>query len=589
MFKKNIFLLILSLFSVQSFAGSCADGSDPVKSISADGTYFVFECNNSSSESTAVGNPEYFEIINLTSNDDKYYMELLNFSASKIKNIPADQKTLAVFIPIGAYIRSIENDAKSYGMTSDLYEVLLTQTQMDNVFKKIDDFYAKSGCANHYDEGIETDKYLIKNAIGTYHQPSLCGNKNLIIMIFNEARKLTNAPFTTTRDHTLSHITLHEAYHSFQKNIESCNSWDMPPYQFLIEGGAEYFSTYYMLERENRLDELNNHMLEEVMRRFAGDPSTLVHEGAPHMKGLAAINLMIQQGWVEQSSILDGSFFSDCRGVRQLLLGSDKLKYLNDNWYKIEKHNGNYRFNASMSDDEAMAQKYRIETVSIEESYEDILLNSARIDAKQKISGFTFTQMDYHKMVKKDGVLVKSAPETEITGWYQFIPKENDWHTGIIFFEKGQLKWKNEAGVEWNLQPDINNNKLITGEDNPYQTEYEPDFRLIKSSEKSKSVSQSEEYPTVDYNTKLDEVCRGLINNNWNSYLNINKNEFNSKGYMFIVAGEDGRCESGIGSNKEHALYECTKWQEENNIVGVCELYAEGEEVVWDGHLKPSK
>jgi len=76
-----------------------------------------------------------------------------------------------------------------------------------------------------------------------------------------------------------------------------------------------------------------------------------------------------------------------------------------------------------------------------------------------------------------------------------------------------------------------------------------------------------------------------LINNNWNSYLNINKNEFNSKGYMFIVAGEDGRCESGIGSNKEHALNECTKWQEENNIVGTCELYGEAGEVVWDGSV----
>ena len=167
--KKLLLLLILSLFSAESFAGSCPDGSEPVKSISADGTYFVFECNNSSSESTAVGNREYFEIINLTSNDDKYYMELLNFSASKIKNIPADQKTLAVFIPIGARIRLIDNDAKNYGMNSYLSEVLLTQTQMDNVFKKIDDFYAKSGCANDYDEGIETDKYLIKNGIWNYH------------------------------------------------------------------------------------------------------------------------------------------------------------------------------------------------------------------------------------------------------------------------------------------------------------------------------------------------------------------------------------------------------------------------------------
>ena len=44
MFKKYIFLLILSLFSVQSFAGSCADGSEPVKSVSADGSYFVYNC-----------------------------------------------------------------------------------------------------------------------------------------------------------------------------------------------------------------------------------------------------------------------------------------------------------------------------------------------------------------------------------------------------------------------------------------------------------------------------------------------------------------------------------------------------------------
>ena len=42
--KKLILLLILSFFSIQSFAGSCTDGSDPVKSISADGTYFVYKC-----------------------------------------------------------------------------------------------------------------------------------------------------------------------------------------------------------------------------------------------------------------------------------------------------------------------------------------------------------------------------------------------------------------------------------------------------------------------------------------------------------------------------------------------------------------
>ena len=34
--KKLLLLLILSFFSAQSFAGSCPDGSEPVKSVSAD-------------------------------------------------------------------------------------------------------------------------------------------------------------------------------------------------------------------------------------------------------------------------------------------------------------------------------------------------------------------------------------------------------------------------------------------------------------------------------------------------------------------------------------------------------------------------
>ncbi len=43
--KKLFLLLILSFFSAQSFAGSCPDGSEPVKSISEDGTYFLYHCN----------------------------------------------------------------------------------------------------------------------------------------------------------------------------------------------------------------------------------------------------------------------------------------------------------------------------------------------------------------------------------------------------------------------------------------------------------------------------------------------------------------------------------------------------------------
>ena len=51
-----LLILVFSLFSIQSFAGGCPDGSEPVKSISADGTYFVFNCgdgNDNANKQTA--------------------------------------------------------------------------------------------------------------------------------------------------------------------------------------------------------------------------------------------------------------------------------------------------------------------------------------------------------------------------------------------------------------------------------------------------------------------------------------------------------------------------------------------------------
>ena len=51
--SKLLLLLALSFFSVQSYAGSCPDGSEPVKSVSADGTYFVFNCGDSNTANSS--------------------------------------------------------------------------------------------------------------------------------------------------------------------------------------------------------------------------------------------------------------------------------------------------------------------------------------------------------------------------------------------------------------------------------------------------------------------------------------------------------------------------------------------------------
>ena len=57
--KKLFLVFTLLIFSNQSFAEGCPDCSEPVKSVSADGTYFIYNCgggNEQSSSSTANSN-----------------------------------------------------------------------------------------------------------------------------------------------------------------------------------------------------------------------------------------------------------------------------------------------------------------------------------------------------------------------------------------------------------------------------------------------------------------------------------------------------------------------------------------------------
>lgn len=76
--KKLFLLLALFFFSAQSFAGSCPDGSDPIRSISVDGTYFVFNCaginNAQNTKKSEAGSPSSRSIYI----SDKDFSDFLN-------------------------------------------------------------------------------------------------------------------------------------------------------------------------------------------------------------------------------------------------------------------------------------------------------------------------------------------------------------------------------------------------------------------------------------------------------------------------------------------------------------------------------
>ena len=122
--NKLLLLLTLSLFSIQGYAGSCPDGSDPVKSISDDGTYFVYKCaadSKQSNSSTGIdryggkpeipwdGNPNYETL--------KYYL----YKYLYVNGWPTD---------ISHRLYEVKASSNPYNFQSDLREDKYIKNQM---------------------------------------------------------------------------------------------------------------------------------------------------------------------------------------------------------------------------------------------------------------------------------------------------------------------------------------------------------------------------------------------------------------------------------------------------------------------------
>ena len=124
--KKLLILLIFSFFSLQSYAGSCPDGSDPVKSISADGTYFVFNCgggsnNNSSSKDSAssdAGIDRYGGRAEIPEDANPNYQTLYYFLDSYLNEWDRFYKRW----PNDGYKYNVEKSNRPYIFKSDLRE-----------------------------------------------------------------------------------------------------------------------------------------------------------------------------------------------------------------------------------------------------------------------------------------------------------------------------------------------------------------------------------------------------------------------------------------------------------------------------------
>ena len=383
-----------------------------------------------------------FEMINLSSIEDQYFIDRAIYAESKMASLTA--KTLVLIYPLGDFLSFDALDEMDFlGSVHVTHKIVLDDKQIEKTLVTMKNFLSNKICIDSRKKKylLKNVGWVLKNGFASGLQIPFCKNVRFVMM--------SVSPKLRKNKKELQRIFFHEVYHSFQQDLtNNCRS---PNDLWVIESGAEYFAKHSTAFFENSSKGYINEILEWASENASRHGLKLEDPGVAE-KGLGALRLMIEKGWLEESRILDGSLFHNCARVREFKNSDPKIQYLKDNWFKILKQNGNYRFNLSM-----------------------------------------LKETDIEKPVIVESVI------TEIV-------------------------------------------------------EPKPEGRI--------------------------ELCREHITANWNGYMDINKKKFNTKGYFFAVVGEDGRCEHGIGPTQKDAFNDCNHWKEKNNIIGTCELYARGQEVV---------
>jgi len=378
-----------------------------------------------------------FQIINLTDLDDNYFIDKANYASSQMTNVIT--QTLALIYPVGTFIDykiNPNNEVDFLGTVKVSHEIVLKDWQIEEALDEARKFFASQDCLNNlsYMSMLDDINWVLANGYASGLQAVMCDDVRFIMMSIDPWER-------EKKSKNLIRVFFHEIYHSLQNNLQNtCSNFNDI---WIVEAAAEYFAQHATATYNNSSKNYVNNILEIALRESKNEGYKLEDPSIAE-KGMGALRLMVELGWVEESLILNGSLFHDnCSLAQQFSNDNPEIKYIKDNWFKIEIQDGNYKFNPSIINEEL---------------------------------------------------------EEEIT--------------------------------KINLQ--------------------------LK-----------------------EEICQGHIQGNWSGYIDINKNEFNSKGFMHVVTGEDGRCEHGIGQTSKDAFNDCTYAKEQNNIVGTCEPYARGEEVIW--------
>ena len=136
--KRILLTLILGIgfISAQGLAGGCPDGNDPVKSISADGTYFVYKCGGDTNKTGSNATKK-----TTTSNKSKASTANSDISIYEVVFAPAVLKEL-----LDRVISKTDYDFSKHKLTNNVKDIQCRFTINRVVYE-----YSELGVPEHWD------------------------------------------------------------------------------------------------------------------------------------------------------------------------------------------------------------------------------------------------------------------------------------------------------------------------------------------------------------------------------------------------------------------------------------------------------
>ena len=298
---------------------------------------FIISCSNkedNGNSTSSVTVTPGIKVVNSSSRFNTSDITVLTKTASsKMSNQAAN--ILAVSWDLGSTSQTSDSRNENF----NTYNVVISSSDIDAMMSEITAWFDTT-CMTSEDKTEQTTRfrnYMTYGADVASHY-DVCGQYRIVLVATQNNKNLNE----------FKHVWFHELYHAFQHDLsdETCSSKrnfsDSNGKEWMIEGSADYFARM-LVHGDNGTQVI----LGKGLEAYNANSDKTISGDSVATRGAAGFQHMIEKNSFSQSSILDGSFFHNCKSETDYTDSNSAVASAESSesgWWNIELISGVYNF-----------------------------------------------------------------------------------------------------------------------------------------------------------------------------------------------------------------------------------------------------